>query len=59
MLRGDGAYKDWLSLLKVATEIFNGYLKGYGRVPDEKELRESQLRGYMQDLLWSSIDNVL
>jgi len=32
---------DWLSVLKVALEIFNGDLKGYAKVPDEKEIREA------------------
>jgi hypothetical protein len=38
---------DWLSVFKVAIEIYNGYLKGYAKVPDEKDLREKQLRGYL------------
>lgn len=46
-------------MLKVAIEIYNGYLKGYARVPDEKELRETQLRPYLQDLVKSSVQGLL
>lgn len=32
---------DWLTVLKVALEIYNGESKGYAKVPDEKEVREN------------------
>ena len=51
--------KDFLSVLKVALEIFNGDLKGYAKIPDEKEVREEQLSPYMTDLLKTCIDTVL
>jgi len=50
---------DWLSVLKVALEIFNGDLKGYAQVPDEKDLRERLLQPYMKDLLKQSITTVI
>ena len=31
---------DWLTVLKVAIEIYNGDTKGYAKVADEKEVRE-------------------
>jgi hypothetical protein len=46
-------------VLKVALELFNGDLKGYAKVPDEKEVRESMLRSYMKDLLRTSIETVI
>ena len=32
---------DWLTVLKVALEIYNGESKGFAKVPDEKEVREA------------------
>ena len=48
-----------MSVLKVALEIYNGDLKGYAKVPDEKSVRENQLKGYMQDLIKTSIETVI
>ena len=42
---------DWLAILKVALEIYNGDLKGYSFVPDDKEVREAQLQPYMKELI--------
>jgi hypothetical protein len=50
---------DWLSVLKVALEIYNGDIKGYALVPDEKEVREAMLKGFMQDLIKTNIQQVL
>ena len=41
--------------MKVALEIFNGDLKGYVMLPDEKDVREALLKAFMKDLLKSSI----
>ena len=35
------ATKDWLTVLKIALEIYNGNIKGYAKVADEKDVRES------------------
>ena len=48
-----------MSVLKVALEIYNGDIKGYALVPDEKEVREEKLQGYMQDLIKTNIQQVL
>jgi hypothetical protein len=53
-VRNNGGY-DWLTVLKVALEIYNGNLKGYALVPDEKEVREAILKHYMKDLLKTSV----
>ena len=53
-LRSNGT-SHWLSVLKVALEIFNGDLKGYVMLPDEKDVREALLKAFMKDLLKSSI----
>lgn len=42
---------DWLAILKVALEIYNGELRGYANVPDEKEVREAMLKIYMKELI--------
>ena len=38
---------DWMSVLKIAMEIYNGDLKGYAKLSDQKEIRERQLLPYM------------
>ena len=50
---------DWLGILKVALDIYNGDLKGYSQVSDEKEVRELEQRGYMQDLIKTTIQNMI
>ena len=50
---------DWLTVLKVALEIYNGDLKGYSKVPDEKEARELIMKEYLKDMLKESIFNVI
>jgi hypothetical protein len=47
---------DWLTALKVALEIYNGELKGYAKVPDEKEIREGILKSFMKDMVKDSIN---
>ena len=46
---------DWLNVLKVALEIYNGETKGFAKVPDEKEIREGILKGFMKDMIKESI----
>lgn len=46
---------DNLTVLKVALEIYNGESKGFAKVPDEKEVREQQLKGYMKDMIKESV----
>jgi hypothetical protein len=43
----------------LALEIYNGDLKGYANVADEKEVREENLKGYMEDLVKSTIESVI
>ena len=50
---------DWLTVLKTALEIYNGELKGYTKVPDEKEIREGVLKGHMRDMIKDSINTVI
>lgn len=42
---------DWLSILKVAMEIFNGDAKGFAFLPDSKEQREEELVEYMREMI--------
>ena len=51
--------KDWLAVLKIALEIYNGEAKGYSKVPDEKEIREGLLKGFMKDLIKDSVQQVI
>jgi hypothetical protein len=46
---------DWLTVLKVSLEIYNGDLKGYAKVPDEKEVRERILKPFMKEMIKDSI----
>ena len=46
---------DWLTVLKVALEIYNGESKGFAKVPDEKEIREGILKGFMKDMINESV----
>ena len=39
---------NWLKVLKTATSIYNGELKGFAELSDEKEKRERELKGEMQ-----------
>jgi hypothetical protein len=50
---------DWLTVLKAALEIYNGELKGFALLPDEKERREEYLKDYMKKLIMTSIQTVL
>ena len=50
---------DWLTVLKAALEIYNGELKGFALLPDEKERRETYLKDYMKKLIMTSIQTVL
>lgn len=48
-----------MSVLKIAMEIYNGDLKGYAKLSDQKEIRERQLLPYMQELIKRKIEDVL
>lgn len=50
---------DWLTVLKVALEIYNGETKGYSKVPDEKDAREGLLKGFMKDMIKESVNQVI
>lgn len=46
---------DWLTVLKVSLEIYSGDSKGFAKVPDEKEIREKELKPYMKDMIKESV----
>lgn len=46
---------DWSAVLKAALEVYSGEIKGLARVPDEKEVREGLLGGFMKDLIKESV----
>ena len=50
---------DWLTVLKVALEIYNGEAKGYAKIADEKEQREKQLKQYLKDMIKDSVTAVI
>lgn len=50
---------DWLTVLKVALEIYNGEIKGFALLPDAKERRQSFLKDYMKKLILTSIQTVI
>ena len=47
--------QDWLSVLQVALEIYQGDLKGFAMLPDAKERRQEYLKDYMKKLIMTSI----
>ena len=49
----------WLTVLKAALEIYNGDLKGFAKVPDEKEQREQELKQQMRDMIKDSLQMVI
>ena len=40
-------------------EIYNGESKGFAKVPDEKEIREGILKGFMKDMIKESVQQVI
>ena len=50
---------DWLTVLKVALEIYNGEIKGFAMLPDEKRRRQDFLNDYMKKLILTSIQTVI
>jgi hypothetical protein len=50
---------DWSTELKIVLEIYDGDLKGFAKVPDEKDKREGILGGYMKDIIKSSVQRAL
>jgi len=40
----------------MALDIYNGELKGFAGVPDDKDVREGLLKNYMKDLVKSTIE---
>ena len=50
---------DWLTVLKVALEIYNGEIKGFALLPDATERRRSFLKDYMKKLILTSIQTVI
>ena len=50
---------DWLTVLKVSLEIFNGEIKGFAMLPDAKDRRQAQLKDYMKQLIFSTIETVI
>lgn len=51
--------QDWLTVLKVALEIYNGEIKGFALLPDAKDRRQHFLKDYMKDLILASIKTVI
>jgi hypothetical protein len=41
----------WLTVLKVALSIYNGELRGFADLPDEKSKREAELKVKMQGFI--------
>lgn len=50
---------DWSAILKAALEIYNGEVKGFSRVPDEKEVREGLLGSFMKDMIKESVQQAI
>ena len=50
---------DWLTVLKVSLEIFNGEIRGFAMLPDARERRHEFLKDYMKQLIFSTIETVI
>ena len=50
---------DWLTVLKVALEIYKGDLKGFAMLPAALENRQAYMQDYMKNLLITSIQTVV
>ena len=46
---------EWITLLKVAVDIFRGEIKGLALLPDTKERRELALIVYMRNLITTTV----
>ena len=51
--------QDWLTVLKVSLEIYNGEVKGFAMLPDARERRQNFLKDYMKKLIMTSIQTVI
>jgi hypothetical protein len=51
--------QDWLTVLKVSLEIYNGEIKGFAMLPDARERRQNFLKDYMRKLIMQSIQTVI
>lgn len=51
--------QDWLTVLKVSLEIYNGEIKGFAMLPDAHDRRQSFLKDYMKKLIMASIQTVI
>ena len=51
--------QDWLTVLKVSLEIYNGETKGFAMLPDARERRQNFLKDYMRKLIMQSIQTVI
>ena len=51
--------QDWLTILKVALQIYNGDMKGFALLPAAIKQRKIFMQDYMKSLLKSSIETVV
>jgi len=51
--------EDWVTVLTAALQIYVFEMKGLASVPDEKEQRESILKGKLKDMLLEAIEDII
>ena len=51
--------EDWLTVLKVAIQIYNGDIRGFALLPAAQEERKAFMQEYMKRLLKTSIESVV
>jgi hypothetical protein len=51
--------EDWVTVLTAALQIYVFDMKGFASVPDEKNLRESILKGSLKDMLMHAIEDII
>ena len=50
---------EWITLLKVAVDIYCGEIKGFALVPDTQEKREKMMKIYMRKLIMDTCQTVI
>ena len=50
---------EWITVLKIALDIFKGKIKGLALLPDTVERKEAELKEYLKYLVFSSFKVII
>ena len=51
--------EDWLTIIKVAIQIYNGEIRGFTMLPAAQKKRKAFMQDFMKNLLKNSIEDVV